>query len=534
MVERSMISRRDMIAASIFSTLLGATACRAAPDDRASLFDYLPPGEQNRIAAGRSEFDCAPILQRALLETAAAGTSLWVPRGTYLLAPHHRLAHEDRTFVCTAAVRLATGMKLAGETGAVLRMMPGYSTDRRPRAMVMFGATEPISDIEMRNVVLDMNGRANPISPARGQRVFNRFPQAQIFISGPLGNGEPARADRVGLFDIEFRDANGVSCIVMGQTDKPGSRMGRGWKIDRCSFLENGLDTDDHSSVFAYADDVSTTDCIFSNARAFDGRGINTAYEVHGSNQTISGCRFVNAMRGIWVANNYSSLTRGTAIRGNAFYTLFYGVDFFHDRASARGIADTVITNNRFNFDDRVIDHLPRLDFKAAVQIASEFGQSGIAITGNRVTKTGAGVSSAFLVITGGASGPRRHDAITASGNSGEGLTFGSFVRTSPDAGLGRITIVRNHWTDLTPSPTMVIAAGDVIEQTGRPQTIDVLTLGGGTITDTRTLPRTTHSIFMNGAVGRLSLALVSTTGAPKATYAKGGAGSARILENRE
>ena len=498
-----LLRRRDILTAA--AATFAAGACSAAPAGGVSLFDYLPAGEQARIAAGTSDLDCAPILDRAIGEAIAADAPLVVPRGTYLLVPWHRLIHADRTFECLAAVRMRSKLRITGEAGAVLSIVPGFSSDRRPRAAVMFGADAPLADFELTGLTLDMNGRANPISPGRRRRDFSRLPQAQIFVSSPVGR-PAARVDRARIADVTFRDANGVSCIVMAQTDDPAATLGRGWTIERCVFDQNGLDTDDHSSIFAWAEDVVIDRCRFGNAKPFDGTGVNTAIEVHGARQRITRSTFGSMLRGIWVANNYSAVTTGTVIADNEFRTQFYGVDFFHDRPNARRIVDTRIENNRFAFDDRTIATLPRLDMKAAVQIASEFGQQGIRATGNRVTKIGDRVTSAFLVVTGGASGAQRHTDIVATGNEGSGLTFGSFVRTSATAGLGTLTITDNRWQDLTPSATMGIAAGDAIERTGTPQPIAALTLGGGEIRDGRARRRTTHGVFLNARVDRLSL----------------------------
>lgn len=516
--------RRKVIAGAAGAALLGPMACRAAPPSRASLLDYLPAEQHHAIVEGRSDLDCAPALQRALRETSAADATLWVPRGTYLLAPAHALEHADPHFECLAAVRLASGMRLAGEAGATLQMVPGYSCDRRPRAMVMFGADEALQNIAISGLVLDMNGRLNPISPDRARRTFNRFPQAQIFVSSRSGRAA-ARIDRVRIADTVFRDANGVSSIVMAQTDDRTARLGRKWRLERCAFRDNGMDTDDHSSIFAYAEDVSVTNCTFANARPFETVGVNTAYEVHGSQQRISGCTFTNMIRGIWIANNYSAVTRGTVISGNNFRTLFYGVDFFHDRAEARPTVDTKIENNRFHFDDRRIAALPRLDFKAAVQIASEFGQQGIRITGNYVDKAGHSVTSAFMVVTGGASGARRHDDIVASDNIGRGLTFGSFVRTTATAGIGALAIVRNRWSDLAPSDIMEIAAGDVVERTERPQPIHSLALGGGSVESADERTRPAFGIFVNTRIEYLQLAPLKMDRIHDAALKMGGMG---------
>jgi hypothetical protein len=524
------VRRRDLLVAGASTVLFRAAACKGAPRQSISILDFIPPGEHRGIAEGRSSFDCAGGLERAIAAAAGAGGVVSLPRGHYLLRPRHPLAHAD-SFPCLAAVRMVTGMRLHGEPGALLRMVPEYSSDRSPRAMVMFATTTPIEDIEFRGLILDMNGRNNPISPQRAQGVYNRFPQAHVFVSGGSGRAA-ARVDRAQITDCVFRDSNGVSCIVMGQTADNRAVLGQDWTLERCRFLDNGMDTDDHSSIFAYAEGVRTTACTFANVAPFGPTGVNTAYEVHGSRQTISNCEFVNMIRGVWVANNYTAVTAGTMIKDSQFRTIFYGVDFYHDRASAKGIRQTTISGNNFAFDDAAIRSIPRLDFKAAVQIASEYAQQEVRISGNSVSKTGATITSAFVVITGGHSGKARHDAIVASDNQGRGLTFGSFIRTTAQAGIGRVSIVRNAWTGLSPSSTMSITAGDAIEHTGTLQPISMLTLGGGSVqADDRS--RAVKPVYINALVRSLILAPIRTSGTTMSPLELGGAARVESLERR-
>lgn len=494
---------------------------------QASLLDYLPAEQHARLMRGNSDFDCAPAIGRALQETSCAQVALVVPAGVYNLVPAQVLHHADPNFECLAAIKICTNMRIVGQPGATFRMAPGFSNDQKPKAMVMFGTDGVHEDVELDGLTLDMNGRHNPISPERAGRIFNRFPQAQIFVSS--GRNRPAaRIDRVRITDTVFRNANGVSCIVMGQTEDGTSPLGRDWYLERCQFWENGHDTDDHSSVFAYAERVITRSCLFANRRPFDGTGVNTAYEVHGAKQEISGCAFANMLRGIWVAGNYSAPTTGTLIAENDFRTTFYGVDFFRDRAELAPIEDTRIMNNRFKFNDYLIANIPDLRFKAAVQVASEYSQKGVIISQNAVSKEGHAVTSAFLVVTGGFKGRRRHEDIVARANKGEGLTFGSFVRTVPTAGIGTLSITRNHWSNLAPSKTMQIAAGDAFESTIEPQPVGSLTIGGGSVSRSLAAGTRTYDVFINTTIEHLRLLRTTRRGGVEPKLIIGDAG--RIL----
>lgn len=484
---------------------LGASAScsHAASPATASILDYLPAPEHAKIAASTSRFDCAPALQRAIDETAGKAILL-LPAGDYTVVPAARLNHADPNFVCLAALLLRSGMHMRGTAATRIRIVDGFSTDDVPRAMAMFGSDVPLRSIRLEQLALDMNGSNNPISPNRKNRDYSRAPQAQIFVSG-RPSGHAARIDDIGITACRFTGANGVSCIVTGQTTA-SDRLGRGWHISNCTFVDNGNDTDDHSSIYGYADDMRVEYCTFSNKKPFDGTGGNTCYEIHGSNHSIYHNIFRNYMRGIWVAENTTAPVSGSRIMENRFQVLFVGIDFFRDSDRGYPITDTRISGNSFAFDDTGFDTIPQLNLKAAVQIASEYAQSEVTVDRNTMAKVGDKVASAFVVVTGGAMGTTRHDRIAVTDNQGNGMTFGSFLRTSPVAGLGTISVTGNTWTNLTPAGAFMVATGDGVEQTVRAQPIQSLTLGGGRIVETRPGRPPVPAVVINGRVRNLVL----------------------------
>lgn len=459
-----------MIAAAGGVALQGR--CRAAAPGQASLLDYLP-ASQHRTPSG----ELTGEIQRAIDETARAGVELIVPAGTYWLVPTQLLAHADPNFVCRAALRLRTALRLRAEPGARFIMAPGLSSDKALLAMVMFGADHPLRDVSIDGLTMDMNGAANPISPQRREHIFSRVPQAHIFVSGGRGQGA-ARIDTCRITHCLFTGSPGVSCVVSGQSGaSDAAAIGRDWLIAGNSFSNNGFDTDDHSSIFGWTEAMIVRKNRFDNPAAYNGTGGNTAHEVHGADHLFEHNMVRNYQRGVWVSSSFSAPTTGTRIVGNEFRTMFCGVDFFRDDDRLGKITGTTIAGNRFFLDD---GRHPGLDLKAAVQIASPYTQSAITIRENSVLKEGTTVASAFLVVAQGQNGPGVHDMIEASDNQGSGLTFGIFARTAPASGLGRLRFLDNRWTGLTPAGAFAIAAGCVAERTGTTQPITALTVGGG------------------------------------------------------
>lgn len=499
------MSRRQAIAA-VGGALL-SDGCRAWPAGRASLLDYIPASEHDAIAGHRSRRDVAAHIQTAIDECARAKAELIVPAGTYWLSPRQSLAHADPGFACHAALMLRSSLRLRAMSGARFIMVPGYSRDALPRAMVMFGSSDILGDVDIDGLTMDMNGAANPISGQRGNRIYSRLPQAHLFVSGGTEQ-EAARIDRCRITNCDLIGSPGVSCIVSGQSNAGDAVLGRDWLIAGNRFADNGTDTDDHSSIFGQSDDMIVRDNRFDNPVPYAGTGGNTAHEVHGARHIFDRNIVHNYLRGVWVSSSFSSATVGTRVTGNRFETLFYGVDFFRDSDRLGRISDTSIVGNQFLFDDT---GFPGLDLKAAVQIASPYSQSGIEIRSNSVTKTGTALASAFLVVAQGERGPGTHDMIAARDNEGSGLTFGLFARTSRGAGLGRLTFLDNRWSGLTPAGIFAITAGCIVERTGVSQPVRSLVLGGGRNTGRN---GAVPALFLNAHVRSLTLSPVDGTDA--------------------
>lgn len=506
------MDRRTVLTSGLAATAVAAIAikplCARGAEPR-SLLDFIPREHHAAIRAGTSQFDCAPALQRAVDTTAGAGATLVVPAGTYVLTPATPIDDEDRGSVCLAAVLMRSGMVVHGEPGSILRIRGGISSDRAPRSMGMFCTDRPIANIALVGLTLDMNGRENPISPERARRRYSRANQSHILVTGTTG-GVAARIDNALVERCTFLDTPGVCCIVMAQSNAPGVQLGRGWRLIDNEFRDNGVDTDDHSSVYAWAEDVEATGNRFINTR-FVGTEQRLAglvgYEVHGANHLLKDNVFSGYYRGIWVAPNRSAPVVGTRIVSNRFERGGVGVDFFGDQPGLPPISGSVIEDNTFVFADD--PGLGKPDLKACVQIASKAAQRDITIARNRASSTSGRVATALAVVTGGGLEGRVHDAITIVDNETDGLTFGTVIRTAPDVGLGTIVSQRNRWTNLTPAGVFGIAVGDAVDHTGRLQTIGALTLGGGSASGAAGGERA-YGVRVNALVGRLDVAPVS------------------------
>ena len=501
--------------ASRIGTAPGWTTAPGRPqssvnNDRASIFDVLSsPLQQARIRAGTSDYDASPDFVKATQAAAAERRELFVPAGRFLTVPGTPKFDEDNNGnpapSARGAIRMVSGMRLRGEPGATLVLPTGSSTDANPRSLALLYTNAQISDVVISGMTFDLNAAGNPISPDRAAGTYNRFNMAAIEVSGTPG-GVAAKIDNMHIERSVFRNCPGVCMLVCGQSNTPGAALGRGWRLLHNEFLEHGLDSDDGTAVFGWVDDMIAIGNRFANSQPFGtvGRtGGNTGYEIHGADHRLLGNEFINYIRGIWVSSNLTSEVRRSIIAHNIFRVLFYGVDFFRTTPSLSEIVDTIVSNNQFFFDDTAIAAVPGLNFKAAVQVASEYRQREIDVSGNRAYKTGSSIASAFAVVTNG-DPTAPHTAININDNSGRGLTIGTFVRTSATAGLGLVDVRGNRWHNLTPAAGFA-ASGDAIERTGTTlRTIDQLIVGGGACVDDRGSPALGVGVRINTGVVRL------------------------------
>ena len=357
--------------------------------------------------------------------------------------------------------------------------------------------------MSIRDLTMDMNGANNPISPLR-PTTYRRYNQSQILVSGKPAL-PAAYMDDVLVEGCSFLNNPGVCCVVMAQSNTAGVGIGRRWSVWNNKFLNNGLDTDDHTAVFGWADDVDFSGNVVLNSTPFatiGKTGGNTCYEIHGNRHRVTNNLFYNYIRGVWVSSN---LTDGEAkdliISGNTFYTVFYGVDFFRTVATLGKSSNTLIVNNTFRFDSYTYAAAAPSQ-KVAVQIASEYGQGYVLVEGNTATSTDTAVGSAFLsVSTQGVAG-QAHSDIACIGNTAKGFTFLAAFEPGASSGLGNVSVQNNRFIEPLTSPTFTTGIGVYVEPTS---TIKTLTISGNDFIDDRVTSQLSYGVYLaSGTVDKL------------------------------
>ncbi|MES3084957.1 right-handed parallel beta-helix repeat-containing protein [Sphingomonas faeni] len=356
------------------------------------------------------------------------------------------------------------------------------------------------------DVVLDMNGANNRISPRRAEHIFNRFPQAAIYVSGtPLVDGVrvAARMDDVQLRRLTIRNGPGVSCIVMAQSNTDGVTLGKRWKLENCLLQNTGNDTDDCSFIFAWADDVTASGCTFRNDIQVDdyGTGGLVGYEVHGSNHKFINNTVDNFMQGMWIGENRTDDVNNTLISGNTF-----------KRIKAIGIAtfgndSAFVTYNHNIVDNTIIfDSLlhPGYPLKQGVSVTSLYPRRDVTVDGLRVISPPGNPVASTATAVNAPTMPGIHDQLTFRNVRAWGTTFRHYGRTNALRGIGTLTLDGGEGINLTPAGVFSVAANISMDASGAQ--IDHLIIDRPNAIDFRLPPQCGYASFLQGKFGRLTL----------------------------
>jgi hypothetical protein len=250
-------------------------------------------------------------------------------RGIMTAVPANAMTDEAGSNL--AALLLRSNLRIVAEPLATIKIADGVSSDLLPVRHSMFFSNEFLENIEIVGLTMDMNGANNPISPNRGSLVYNKFTNAQFIFSGTPG-GVAAGANNVLLEKCRFINNAGVSCIVMAQSNTPGVTLGKGWKLLNNTFYNVGQDTDDHSCVFGWANDVLVQGNTFDNPAMWDSVthcGGLVAYEVHGSDTRFIDNRINNFYQGVWLSINMTDTVRRVAVANNTARVACCFSDFY-------------------------------------------------------------------------------------------------------------------------------------------------------------------------------------------------------------
>lgn len=497
----------------------GAPIAQSMPSPFVSVKDFG--------AVGDGQTDDTAAIQTAINTTAAAGQTLYFPAGTYRIVPATLKDWEGTPLgegQMTVAFVMPSNMCVYGDVGATLKLANSVSTLAAPKRLALFFSNVPVSNIRFYGLTMDMNGLNNRFSPL-APTTFRLYNQAMIHITGTIG-GVAARGDNVQIDSCKFLNTAGTSCIVMAQSNSVGVTLGKNWSVTNCLFKNNGLDTNDHSSIFAWANDVVcanntfTADTMFPNG-IVGNSGSFVAYEVHGRNQRFVNNLVENYWQGMWVASNLTSDADNIVIANNTFSPInFAAIDFFRFSAAESIIKKVLIDGNTIGLDDTVppTGVLPTL--KTGIQIAPFYKISDVQISNNIASKIGTSKASAFVnIVSQAAAANQAHSDIVIKNNYTNGYTFGVVLTTSAINGMGPVEITGNNFVNCLPATSFAFSQG--IAVAGTASAYKNLLIGTNSFIDNQAVPTQSFGIRLDALITNLNVKPQNYQGMVVANYAE-------------
>ena len=470
------------------------------------------------------------------LDTTAIGRAITIASATkcpillsrqYIAVPATVTTQES--IAITVAWVMLSNLHIVGEKGASITLANSQSTDGTPKNLALFHTNSTLTNVSFKDVLFDLNGANNKISPSRPVTYETTFNMAAISVSGTPA-GVAARIDDAWVEGCTFKNCPGVSALVCGQSNTASVTLGQRWTIKNNLFLNNGTDTNDHTSIYAWADNVLCEGNVFWEdlpPHTVGKTGGATCYEVHGSNHRVIGNYFYHYTLGLYIAGNLTNTTLNTIVEGNNFYCSDWGIILFRSNSpSMLEVSGVVIEGNSFYFDNYTYtgQTLTRAAVTFQGQIATQqLACNNVKIHGNYAIAAGTTLYSNFV----------RWDTVTAvasicsnlsiTNNQVIGFTEGVYILTNATNKMGNTEISGNQFISLTPDTlanppmgihvnatggfaTLTINGNQFIDERGSPSFAYGLYLTTGTITDFYFGPQvykglTTANYFETGSI---------------------------------
>ncbi len=396
---------------------------------------------------------------------------IFIPAGVYVVTPKafadNYIGSEIFGTTLKYAFMMKSNIRFLGN-GSVLKVSDNVSSREKPQNFSIFYSEQSLSNVMFDGITFDFNSSRNYFSPAptntdlSQEQRYKRYHQAAIFWEGNAG-----RADDVTISGCTFKNHGGISVIICGRVGSAGT--GRRWRIVNCNFLELGLDTYDHSSIFLWCDDALVEGCFWRNTLIYaptaeNLSGINAAIETHGSNTVVRGNVIEGANRGFFVTENGYGRVEAVKITGNILRRIKYcGVDIAFDGSGGTKPPRLVeVTDNIIDMsaDDTNVADLTMptgiqyfgLDSKVA-PIES------LVIARNEIKRPKSGSARACQGIGISLQAPD-FGVIDVVGNGVSGFTRGAYIVTDRTTACEAINFSRNRWRNpeggATPAVTKV------------------------------------------------------------------------------
>ncbi|HYQ55375.1 MAG TPA: hypothetical protein VES70_33620 [Pseudomonas sp.] len=250
-------------------------------------------------------------------------------------------------------------VKWVGVPGkTILKLADNQSTDASPKFFNMFACNTVLTNMFVQGIVFDCNGQNNKISPNRGVGVFNRYNCAQIMVSGSVATGgADARIERGKILNCNFINSPGVTCIATGQRYNHPGVKGYDVEIAGCVFYNNGIDSADHSSIYAFGSGINVHDNWFDHPSESSGvQSPCVAVESFGSGNRIHNNYIHNYVQMFWVGAGEDADAHGPiSVIGNQGQVSWIAIALTSIAPQDNTVQDVIISDNSIHVTAKVV-----------------------------------------------------------------------------------------------------------------------------------------------------------------------------------
>lgn len=300
-------------------------------------------------AKGDGVTDDSLRIQAAIDFSSATAVPITASAKTYALALSQRIAVEGYNNAYTALVaKTRLSLTGAGIGKTIFKLLNNQSTVASPKWFNVMTGNTIIRNLKLSNYTVDVNGQNNkidsPSDPLPG------YTCAALMITGSVSSvGIDARLYDSVIEDLEVLNNPGVTNIGIGSRYGHPGITSRNVTIQRIRSYNSGIDSKDHSSIFAFGDNVRVLDCEFDHPVPATGvRMPIVAVELHGSGNEMAGCNINNYMQVAWISAGDEGERTRVSIHDNRGKTTWYGIALFtnavwHDNLSGIDIHDNIL-----------------------------------------------------------------------------------------------------------------------------------------------------------------------------------------------
>lgn len=392
-----------------------------------------------------------------------SGKPLYFPAGIYIVSLLQSINLEGGATVCCLIAKSNMALRGAGWGQSIIKLKNNQSTDASPKYFNIIATNTAVDNILIDGLCFDINGQNNKISPNRGSNVYNKFNCAAFICSGSVATvGQDAYVTNSKFTNNLIKNSPGVTCIGLAQTNSSGTVLGYNIEISNNIFYNNGLDTNDHSSVYSLAENVNIHGNTFYFPTMSTGiQGPLVAAELHGARNFFTNNSIYNYPQGLWIGGNRTNLSYDLVVSNNSFVVSSYGMLFFRESALDLGVQDVVISSNNI-----WITNDTKTTLLAATKVgigvtASLGGSSNVVIASNNIKTTDTTQAAAIKVYALGVGTTIKN--ISVLSNQMQGFATSILTGIASGGSFDEVVINGNSILDCKPnstSPTFTIGIG--------------------------------------------------------------------------